>query len=665
MRGLGAALSIVAVLAFPGAVVASSPAAAEPGELLVRFERGASQTPALSSLDAEVAERLPLSGLVRVTLEPGVSVADAEAAFERRPEVRYAEPNHRLKIFATPNDPHFTAGDLWGLHQSNDADIDAPEAWDVTTGSNAVTVAVVDTGVQPNHPDLDGNLVAGWNYFQGNADTSDPDGHGTHVAGTIGAEGNNGDGITGVNWRVKLMPLRVGVANNIPTSAVVAAFQHACTNGAKIVNGSFGGFGLSTAMREAIAACPGTLFVFAAGNTGTDNDQFPVFPCNDPGKNVICVGATTTNDQLAGFSNHGTSVEIAAPGEGILSTIPGSSYDIFDGTSMAAPHVAGAAALVLSHRPTLTPIELRQALLLSADRHSWLNGLVATGRLNVARALTQDVTPPTDPTLASGTPVGTWTNTSTISVSWGGATDPAGIGGYSYAWSPDSTFEPDETKDVEANVTSLTSSVPDGQQWFHVRAADSFGNFGATRHIGPFLIDTFPPVRPTLSSPTHRVGVRSAKRMIEVNWASSTDTVSGIDGYSFAWGRQGLVTVDQTKDAEENVFRTISPRRTPGAWWFGIRARDNAGNWTDTVVLGPFVITGVAPVCNVPRLRNLTVVGAKRLLVKRGCRLGRVTRAYSRRVRRGRVIAQKRTPGLRLKRGTKIAVVLSRGRRRR
>jgi PASTA domain len=125
------------------------------------------------------------------------------------------------------------------------------------------------------------------------------------------------------------------------------------------------------------------------------------------------------------------------------------------------------------------------------------------------------------------------------------------------------------------------------------------------------------------------------------------------------------VTVDQTKDAEENVFRTTSPARDPGAWWFGIRARDNAGNWTDTVVIGPFVITGAAPVCNVPRLRGLTLIGAKRQLVKRGCALGRVTRAYSRRVARGRVIAQKRTPGLRLKRGSKIAVVLSRGRKRR
>gem|GEM_PF-1037326 len=666
MRGLGAALSVVAVLAFPGAVAvshASSPAGVEPGELLVRFERGASQSRALNALDAQVVERLPVTGLVRVEIEPGMSLKAAEAAFERRPEVRYAEPNHRFRILATPDDPDFNL--LWGLNQANDADIDAPEAWDTTTGSDSVTVAVVDTGVQSNHPDLAANMVAGWNFFEGNANTSDTDGHGTHVAGTIGARGNNGQGITGVNWRVKLMPLRVGDATDIPASAVVSAFQHACANGADVVNGSFGGYGASTAIHDAITACPGALFVFAAGNDGVSNDTYPVFPCNDPAKNVVCVAATNASDQLAPFSNHGTSVELAAPGAGILSTVPGSTYDMFDGTSMAAPHVSGAAALVLAHRPTLTPTQVRQALLLSAEGTSWLTGLVERGRLNVARALTQDVLPPTDPSLASPTPVGTWTNASTVTVSWSGSSDPAGVGGYSFSWSPDPSFEPDETKEAGANVTSVTSAVPDGQQWFHVRAGDAYGNFGPTKHIGPFLIDTFPPVRPTLSSPSHRVGAPSADRTIEANWASTTDTVSGIDGFSFAWARQAFVTVDQTKDVEENVFRTTSPTRDPGAWWFGIRARDNAGNWTDTVVLGPFVITGAAPVCNVPRLRGLTLIGAKRQLVKRGCALGRVTRAYSRRVARGRVIAQKRTPGLRLKRGSKIAVVLSRGRKRR
>jgi subtilisin family serine protease len=656
--GLAATLSILAVLAFPGAVPALPAPSSEPGELLVRFEPGAAQAAALDAAGAEVVDRLPLAGLVNVELEPGTSVAKAAAALERRPEVRYAEPNYRYSPHATPNDPFFPQ--LWGLQQANDADIDAPEAWNLTTGSLGVTVAVVDTGVAYTHPDLAANMVAGWDFFSHDSDPSDAVGHGTHVAGTIGAFGNNGAGVSGVNWRVRLMPLRVGDANNIPASAVIEAFDHACRNGAKIVNGSFGGFSASSAIHDAIARCPGVLFVFSAGNNSSSNDARPLFPCNDPSPNVVCVAATNESDQLATFSNYGASVELAAPGNNILSTVLGDGYGVASGTSMAAPHVAGAAALVLARRPNLTSVQVRQALMLSAEAKPGL--AVATGRLNVVGALTQDVDPPSPPNLTSTTPVGTWVNTNRIAVSWSGAIDPAGIGGFSYGWSTDPAFEPDETKDAEANAGSLTSTVSDGQQWFHLRAADVFGNYSAAKHLGPFLVDTLAPTRPTLSSSTHRPRVRSAVRRIAVGWASS-DSGSGLDGFSYAWGHRRQVVVDRTKDVEQGVLRTRTKRLNPGTWWFGIRARDLAGNWTATAVLGPLVITGKAPACTVPRLRGLTLIGSKRLLVKRGCALGRITRSYSRRVARGRVIAQKRQPGLRLKRGAKVGVVLSRGRR--
>ena len=664
MRGLAVALSLLAVLAFPGAVSGSggaAPAPSEPGELLVRFERGAAQAPALNAIDAQVVERLALPGLVRVELEPGTSLVESEAALERRSDIRYAEPNYRYSLHATPNDPRFN--ELWGLDQANDADIDAPEAWNLTTGSDAVTVAVVDTGVDYTHPDLAPNMVPGWDFFDNDSDPTDTVGHGTHVAGTIGARGNNALGVTGVNWRVKVMPLRVGGSNDLSLAAVVEAFRYACTHGARVVNGSFGGVGSSTAIHDAIASCPGTLFVFSAGNSASNNDARPMFPCNDPSRNVVCVAASNQNDQLAPFSNYGASVELAAPGTGILSTYPGNSYAIFDGTSMAAPHVAGAAALVLARRPALTPIQVRQALLLSTDSRPSLTGLVATGRLNASRALTQDVDPPSGLTIASTTRVGAWVNTGTISVSWSGSSDPAGIGGYSYGWSTDPAFEPDETKEVQGNVTSLTSVVPDGQQWFHIRAADVYGNFGPAKHLGPFMIDTFAPARPGLSSATHRPRVRSAVRRIQVSWTSAGDSTSGLDGFSYAWARRRQVVVDRVKDVEAGVLRTRSRRLDPGSWWFGIRARDNAGNWSRTVVLGPLLISGAPTACNVPRLRGLTLIGSKRLLVKRGCALGRIAQAYSRRVARGHVIAQKRTPGLRLRRGAKVGVVLSRGRR--
>jgi subtilisin family serine protease len=686
--GLGAALSALAVLVFAGAAAPSHASKLidyKPGELLVRFAASSSQAAradAVADLDATVVQRLPLSGLVRVRLEPGTSVEAAAEAFERRADVRYAHPNHVYRLAVTPNDPGFAS--LWGLHQPSDADIDAPEAWDVTQGSDSVTVAVVDSGIDYNHPDLNDNMWAGrgWDFANGDNNPMDDNGHGTHVAGTIGAEGNNGVGITGVNWRVKLMAVKAGDEDGFLEEAwIVQAFQYACANGAKVINGSFGG-SASAAIRDTINACPNALFVFAAGNGGWDgigdnNDLAPVYPCSFPSENIICVAATDSIDARAAFSNYGVNnVDIGAPGVNVRSTVPvafdtedgtADGYDSWDGTSMASPHVAGAAALVLANRPGLSIAELRRAILLAADAKPSLSALVASGgRLNVRNALSQDVTPAAGLVAQSSSPsFNAWSNGNAVTASWGGATDDSGIDGYSFAWSPDATFSPDEVKDAEENVTSASTNLPDGRHWFHLRARDGVGNWTAAVHLGPFLVDTFPPVRPTLSSPSHRTGIRSADRTVEVNWITLGDSVSGSDGFSFAWSRQQLVAVDQTKEVEEDVVRTTSAALQPGAWWFGIRARDNAGNWTETTVIGPFVITGTTPACTVPRLRGLNLAAAKRSLSARGCRIGRITRAYSRRVRRGRIVAQRPGPGLRLRRGAKIAVTLSRGRRTR
>jgi subtilisin family serine protease len=685
MRGLGAALSILAVLGFPGAVTsthAAEPSSFVPGELLVRFASSttaAARADVLAELEARVVERLPLSGLVRVRLESGTSVPAAAAAFERRAGVRYAEPNHLYRLAATPNDPAF--GSLWGLHQPSDADIDAPEAWDLTQGSDAVTVAVVDSGIDYTHPDLQDNIWAnrGWDFVNDDNDPMDDESHGTHVAGTIGARGNNGVGVTGLNWRVKLMAVKAGdVDGYLEEAWIVQAFQYACANGAKVINGSFGG-APADAIRNAIDACPGALFVFAAGNGGYDeigdnNDFNPIYPCSFGSPNIVCVAATDSTDTRADFSNFGvTNVDIGAPGVNIRSTVPlaldtedgvADGYSSWAGTSMATPHVAGAAALLLAHRPNLTPAEVRRALLLSADPKASLAGRVATGaRLNVARALTQEVTLPTVSAQSTSPSLNAWSNVNAAVASWSG-TDASGIDGYSFAWSPDAAFSPDEVKDVEENVTTTSANLADGRTWFHLRARDGAGNWSDPVHLGPFQVDTFPPTRPTLSSPSHRAGVASIDRTVEINWISLGDSLSGLDGFSFTWSRQSLVPVDQTKDAEEGVARTTSTGLESGAWWFGIRARDNAGNWTDTTVLGPFVITGSTPHCTVPRLRGLTLVGAKRSLAKKGCALGRVSKTYSRRVRRGRVVAQRPGPGLRLRRGAKVSVVLSRGRRK-
>jgi hypothetical protein len=206
-------------------------------------------------------------------------------------------------------------------------------------------------------------------------------------------------------------------------------------------------------------------------------------------------------------------------------------------------------------------------------------------------------------------------------------------------------------------------TLADGEHWFHIRARDGAGNWGGAVHVGPIRIDTFVPVRPVPSSPSHRVGGASADRTVDVAWSGASDSASGLDGYSFSWSQGRAAAADQTKDVEEIASRTTSPRLAVGAWWFNLRARDNAGNWSDTVSIGPFSIRGGPTACSVPRLRGLTLAGAKRVLVKRGCSLGRVSRVRSRRVARGRVVAQRPAPGLRRVRGARVAVVLSRGRR--
>ncbi len=393
--------------------------------IIVKLEEGSTRTD-LERIneqnDASTEEDLPRSNVNVVELPQDLPVEEAVETYEASPDVEYAEPDYILKPSQTTsaNDSYYSS--LYGLNNSGqsggtaDADVDAPEAWNTTTGDTGTVVAVIDQGVDINHPDLKNNIwtnsgetagngvdddrndyvddVNGWDFYRNDSsvyDSGDGDKHGTHVAGTIAAEGNNSLGVVGVNWKAKIMPLKFLGPDGGYTSDAVEALNYAVNKGVKISNNSWGGGGPSQALLDAInrADTAGHLFVAAAGNKGVNNDTTPHYPSSYNSANIVSVAATDYNDALASFSNYGsTSVDLAAPGVGILSTLPGNTYGSYNGTSMATPHVSGVAALLKSKSSSLDDTQLKAQILQSVEKKSNLSGKTATGgRANAAQAL--------------------------------------------------------------------------------------------------------------------------------------------------------------------------------------------------------------------------------------------------------------------------------------
>lgn len=423
------------------------------GELLVKFKSDVSPTYATTkhqSLGSSLVKRFNIvPNLEYVRLPKGLSVQDAIVQYMSDPNVEFAEPNYiRRAVSVIPNDTYFR--NQWALHNTGsyangteDADIDAPEAWDISTGNPNLIIAVLDTGIDYTHSDLVGNIwvnrgetscidgvdndgngyiddCLGWDFvgsdFLSSVDDNDPMdeyGHGTHVAGTIGAVGNNGNGISGVMWRVKLMSVKVLDADGYGTDEeIIQGIQYAVANGAKIINASLGGPGFSYSLYSAIATANAhsVLFIAAAGNGGDDlvgdnNDLAPFYPASYNLPNIISVAATDQDDRRASFSNFGpNSVHVAAPGVYILSTIPQNLYadkDFNMGTSMAAPHVAGLAGLLMSyydgyHNTLFNYIQIRDTILRYVDVLDTLNGWIKTGgRINAYKAISS-LLPPTN-----------------------------------------------------------------------------------------------------------------------------------------------------------------------------------------------------------------------------------------------------------------------------
>ena len=398
--------------------------------ILVQFKPDAVLSGNIDLHGAKITQSLELvDGLYELQLSQGMSVEGALAVFQADTRVATAEANYRLMLERIPNDPQFSS--MYGLNNTGqtggtiDADIDAPEAWNINTGTGRTIVAVIDTGVDYNHQDLAANMwhnlgetpgdgidndgngyvddIYGYDFANNDADPMDDNGHGTHVSGTIGAVGNNGIGTTGVNWNTRIMALKfLDASGSGSTSSAISALNYAVRMGANISNNSWGGGGSSSLLSQAIsnARNAGHIFVAAAGNSGLNNDATPNYPSNYDFDNVVAVAATDNKDVLASFSNYGaTTVDIAAPGVGILSTLPGNTYGTLSGTSMATPHVSGALSLIWDQNPTFTYQQVIAKLYSSVDKIAGLNGKVATGgRLNIGNALNGSTTnpPPAD-----------------------------------------------------------------------------------------------------------------------------------------------------------------------------------------------------------------------------------------------------------------------------
>lgn len=538
-------------------------AQAEANAVIVKFRSSATslqQQRVMSAASVGTSTALSVvSGLTYTQTAVGQTLEGAIQALSLDPSVDYAEPNYLIAAGVTPNDSRFST--QWALHNtgqtggSNDADIDAPEAWDLHTG-NDVIIAVIDTGVDYNHSDLAGNIwtntgevpgngrdddgngyvddVRGWDFANNDNNPMDDHNHGTHVAGIIAAKGNNANGIVGVNWSARIMPLKFMTATGQgSTFAAIQAIEYAVANGARVSNNSWGGPGFSRALYDAIRAAntAGHVFVAAAGNANLNNDTRPEYPASFNLANIISVAATDSNDRRASFSNYGArTVDLGAPGVSILSTIRGNNYRTFSGTSMASPFVAGVAGLMLAGRPGLSVAGLKSALLDTVDPVASLNGsTVSGGRLNVFKALSQVMAgaaaaPTPSPTPA---PVSVSINPGSAALVAGDTLRFSASGGTSpYVWSVSNTAI------ASISATGLLSTFSAGS--LIITATDAGGNAATTGTVQITALAAQAPDPLVISPMSSSVGVGQTLRftatggVMPYSWSSSNPGIASM-----------------------------------------------------------------------------------------------------------------------------------------
>ena len=562
-------------------------------EIIVRREPGlnaAERADVRADADVALTRRSTLADTEVVRAGAG-ALAEAVAELNRDPDVVYAEPV--VVQTALSADPYWSS--LWALESASDADMDVPEAWTRVTGAG-VTVGVVDTGLARSHPDIanqlaynageaavdkrsngiddDGNgYVDDWNGYDfvtaypsigvsegdntpgPDNDPQDDHGHGTHVSGTIAAQRDNNLGIAGVAPGAKIMPLRALGTNGSGTNIAVAeAFDYAGRMGVRVVNASLGGAGLDQTQLNAIQAHPNTLYVIAAGNSNVNNDVTPHGPCALPAANILCVGASDENDRRASFSNYGAStVDVFAPGTSILSTYPSASYVYMQGTSMASPNTAGVAALVVAAKPGAGALEVKSAIMASAEPKPDLAGKAVTGgRVNADRAVwgtlagaPVNVSPP----VITGTP-----RQGVLLSASSGAWNPVGSS-YAYVWQRSFDGGSSWTPIAAATASTYAPSASDlgARLRVTVTATNPYGVASATStDVGAVASGAPANTNPPVISGTPRRG-----QVLTVSSAWSPGGTS----YAYQWQRSTDGTTWTTIGANASTFTLTTAER--------------------------------------------------------------------------------------------------------
>lgn len=407
-------LAIVTVFAQPEGL--TSPAASYRSDRILvmpRPEASGALNQLCGTLNSELLGSFPsLGGLQVVSVPENDSVPDLIEKFQQSGLVKYAEPDFLRQLDLSPDDQRYTNGTLWGLHNTGqsggvaDADIDAPEGWDVLSSASNIVVAVIDTGIRRTHEDLLANVWTnqaaggyGWNALNATGTPADDEGHGSHVSGILGAVGNNAKGVTGVAWRVQIMACKsFDAGRNGSDSDIIEGLEFAITNGARIINMSLSGTAFSASLSNAVFAArqAGIIVVASCGNEAANVDAAPRYPACYDIDNIISVAASTRTDDLWVSSNYGaTNVDLAAPGHQITSTFAFSDSQYIgplSGTSAAAPYVAGACALLLAKYPTESHQQVIARVLAGVDPLPALAGKCVTGgRLNLRKALSPPI----------------------------------------------------------------------------------------------------------------------------------------------------------------------------------------------------------------------------------------------------------------------------------